>query len=431
MKKVAILTLGCKLNQAESALIHTQYQKANFEVVTFPALADIYVINTCSVTARADYKSRQLIRRVKRNNQRALIVVTGCYAQRAPNEIKKILSSGLILGNKEKADIVKYTHEVFSQKKTLSETIVIKDTPDEEKKALPLIPAFPHRTRAFIKIQDGCQKFCTYCVVPLVRNHLQSESPKRILTQCEILIKHGVKEIVLTGANLGAYFSEGVNLPMLLRQIVKLPHLTRLRLSSLEPEEFTPELLEVFTEMPQLCPHFHLPLQSGSKEILKRMNRGYTPSDYQEIVLAIKKSLPEANIGADIIVGFPGETLSCFEETYRLVARLPLSYFHVFCYSPREGTKSSKDKETLSQSEKKRRAEALRELSQKKNYLFRKNFENKIVEVLTEGQGAVLKGLTRNYIRVNFPNTSLGFSNQLRKAKIEKVSLKGTEGRLI
>jgi threonylcarbamoyladenosine tRNA methylthiotransferase MtaB len=161
------------------------------------------------------------------------------------------------------------------------------------------------------------------------------------------------------------------------------------------------------------------------------MNRGYTPSDYQEIVLAIKKSLPEANIGADIIVGFPGETLSCFEETYRLVARLPLSYFHVFCYSPREGTKSSKDKETLSQSEKKRRAEALRELSQKKNYLFRKNFENKIVEVLTEGQGAVLKGLTRNYIRVNFPNTSLGFSNQLRKAKIEKVSLKGTEGRLI
>jgi len=393
LKKIAIATLGCKVNKYDSAVIHKLLEGAEYSFVPFDQQADIYIVNTCTVTKRADYQSRQLIRRSHRLNQDALIIVTGCYAQRAPQEIKEIQGVDYTVGVGEKGRIVDLING--SPGKEVSSEI----TND--------IPAFPEHTRAFLKVQDGCDSYCSYCVVPYARGRSKSLQKEETIRNISKLTELGYREIVLTGIHLGSYgwdLMPPTRLSNLLRSIEHEGISCRIRLSSIEPTEFDDDLIDLISSSPIICNHLHIPLQSGADEVLKRMNRPYSSELFKELVKKLVSAIPDLNIGVDVIVGFPGECHENFTNTVSVIEELPIGYLHVFPYSRRPGTPAADFPDQVDSKTIKNRGKILRGIGNRKREEFYRRFLGKRLSVLIESKRDVdtkyLKGFSRNYIPV-------------------------------
>ncbi|WP_142935008.1 tRNA (N(6)-L-threonylcarbamoyladenosine(37)-C(2))-methylthiotransferase MtaB [Balnearium lithotrophicum] len=402
MRKIAFYTLGCKMNIHETAYMEERFKEAGYEVVPFEERADVYIINTCTVTHTADSKSRKAVRKAKSTNPESLVVVTGCYSEVYPEEVEKIEEADFITGNVEKFNIVGLVERRLRGELP---RVYVKGVWKDGKFYPLTLRHYEGRTRAFLKVQQGCELFCSYCIIPKARGRMVSLPPEEVLKQAEELVSAGYKEIVLTGTHLGGYgvdLGGDWNLARLITKLVEIPNLYLLRLSSVEPVEFTDELIEVITSSEKVAPHFHIPLQSGSRTVLERMRRRYTPEEYRRVVEKIVSLRPESCIGTDVMVGFPGETEKEFEETRKLIEELPLGYLHVFPYSRREGTVASKLKDSVSPEEKKERAKILREIGKEKSISFRKQFLGRKLEglVLSEIEGKRSRALTGNYINV-------------------------------
>ncbi len=403
MKRVAITTLGCKTNQFESAALHESLVKEGFCVVPFDDVADIYVINTCTVTARTDAESRRLVRRASRKNPAARVVVTGCYAQVAPEKLSALPEVGLVVGNEEKKGLAALLKGAPGPDRVLVSAI------DESRKAEPLgLESFAEHTRAFLQVQNGCDSFCSYCIVPFARGRSRSVPPNEVLAGISRLTAQGFREVVLTGIHLGHYgrdLGSSSNLLHLLEEVESRLLLRRLRLGSLEPLDISPELISLLGSSSIICPHLHIPLQSGSDSTLTRMNRGYSGRYFRNLVERIVTTLPDACVGLDVIAGFPGETTAEFSATMRLIGELPVGYLHVFPFSSRPGTKAADMPGHLQSLVIKERAEALRVLGESKREAYHRRFLGRELDLLVMQQGGdgFCSGLSRNYLSVQIP----------------------------
>jgi threonylcarbamoyladenosine tRNA methylthiotransferase MtaB len=401
---IAITTLGCKVNQFDSEVMGASLERCGFEIIPFPQPADIYIINTCTVTHRADCQSRQLIRRAHRLNPSSLIVVTGCYAQAYPEEVHRIEGVGLVLGNGEKASIA----DILKNSLMGSSSMVsVGDIERERELGEVEIDRFTRRTRALLKIQDGCNASCAYCIIPRARGRSRSLDPLRVIHHLQRLEKRGFKEVVLTGIHLGVYGSD-LSPPASLAELCKktngIPAPQRMRLSSIEPDDFRPDLIQSIASSPRVCHHLHIPMQSGDDDILRRMNRSYDGAFFADLVQTLVHRIPEINIGVDVIVGFPGEGEKQYMKTYELLGGLDIGYLHVFPYSRRRGTEAYGLRGQVDSRTKKGRCEALRALGRRKRATFHGRFLGQELEVLVEGKRDKrtrrLKGYSRNYIPV-------------------------------
>ncbi len=398
--KVALHTLGCKLNFSETSTMGNQFLSRGYKIVEQKEESDIFVLNTCTVTENAEKECRQIVRSVLRKNPEAFIIVTGCYAQLRPQEIATIEGVDLVLGSNEKFKLFSLIDNF--QKKELT---CIYTTPTE--KLIDFGPAYSteadDRTRAFLKIQDGCDYKCSFCTIPLARGASRSMEPKEVLDTFKKLVDDGYKEIVLTGVNVGDY-GKGyeTNLYALLQKMIKVPREFRIRISSIEPNLLTDEIIDLTAKSEKMCEHFHIPLQSGSAKILKLMRRRYKLEQYENLINKLHRKIPDVGIGVDVIVGFPGETNEDFNETYNFLKQLPVSYFHVFTYSERPNTKAIDLSGRVDVFERRKRNNMLRILSAKKKLEFHNSQIGKEAEVLFESgndDNSVL-GFTSNYIRV-------------------------------
>ncbi|KKU52025.1 MAG: 2-methylthioadenine synthetase [Parcubacteria group bacterium GW2011_GWA2_47_10] len=417
MKRVAFHTLGCKLNLAETSTIGRQFVDGGFEVVKIDQKADVCVINTCSVTERADRECRQIVRRALRHSPEAFVIVIGCYAQLQPEEIASIPGVDLVLGSKEKFDIFRFANG-FS--KSGEAQAVVSPLQDVD-------------TFSIASSQDGCDYSCSFCTIPLARGASRSLEVTPTVSQAREIVAAGYKEIVLTGVNVGDYGKKiDTNLLALLRDLVAVEGLERIRISSIEPNLLSDELLEFWLGNEKLCKHFHMPLQAGSDELLKGMRRRYLTDWYADRVSTIKSAHPDAGIGVDIIVGFPGETDELFEETYRFLVELPVSYLHVFTYSERPHTHALTLPDHIEPRLRFERSERLRILGAKKRRAFDLSFVGSTVEVLFEGESdhGWMTGLTGEYVRAKVP-TEYDLSNQIRKTKIKHFGEEGCIGELV
>ncbi len=401
MRRVLVRTFGCKLNQYESQSIFESFASRGYRFAEHQTLADIHVVNTCSVTARTDSEARQFVRRARRANPGALIVVTGCYAQRAPSEIAKIEGVGLIAGNAEKPCLPRLIESLAPG----GHAEVARDGIGTAAGTLRCGPESQRRSRALVKIQDGCGGSCSYCVVPHVRGRSRSELPERIVDEVRLLEAAGFREVVLTGARVGSYGKDlggDESLEYLLKRLLCSSRDVRFRLSSIEAFELGGSLLDLVAEEERICAHFHVPLQSADKEVLCAMRRPYTSADYADSILALKSARPDACIGADVMTGFPGESESAFAETHRFIEGLPLSYLHVFPFSRRPGTDAWSMRAQCSDSSKRTRAASLRALGERKRTDFLHSQLGTVHDVILEreiGRGR-FTGSTGNYVRV-------------------------------
>jgi len=421
-KKVAFHTLGCKLNFAETSTISRSLPEDQFEKVPAGKKADIYIINTCSVTDAADKKCRQAIRKFINKSPDAFIAVVGCYPQLKPHEISSIPGVDLVLGTKEKFDIARYLSVLEKRKKAEIHS-------SELSSAGRFIPSFSFgdRTRSFLKIQDGCDYGCAYCTVPLARGRSRSPEIKSLVADAERIAGKGVKEIVLTGVNIGDFGKPtGESFAGLLKQLVKVPGIDRFRISSIEPNLLTDEIIELTAHNAKILPHFHLPMQSGNNKILGLMGRRYTRDLLADRVETIKKMLPLAGIGADIITGFPGESAYDFDETYSFLENLPLSYLHVFTFSARPGTAAEDMPEKVGYEQKERRSKKLIKLSELKKNEFNTLNTGQTAEVLFEKirSSGMITGFTGNYIRVEYQYQAK-LSGQIIKVRLKGISPEG------
>jgi threonylcarbamoyladenosine tRNA methylthiotransferase MtaB len=399
-KKVALHTLGCKLNFSETSSIGNQFLERNFDVVDFQQEADVYILNTCSVTESAERECRQIIRRALRQNPQAFIIVTGCYAQLRPDEIAQIDGVDAVLGSNEKFKLFSLIDN-FNKR----ELACISVTPTENLTEFGIAHSTDadNRTRAFLKVQDGCDYTCSFCTIPLARGASRSLPVNNVVEEFKKLLIAGYKEIVLTGVNVGDYGKNiGSNLFNLLSELIKVEDEFRIRISSIEPNLLTDEIINLVAESEKLCNHFHIPLQSGSSKILRAMQRRYTIDDYQNLIYKIKKSLPDAGIGVDVIVGFPGETEENFIQTHNFLRDLPISYLHVFTYSERPDTKAILLPGVVDVQERKRRNNILRILSEKKRAKFYTDMIGTKQSVIFENadKKGLMHGFTSNYIKV-------------------------------
>ena len=415
------------MNFHETAYMEELFKRAGWEVVGFDEEADVYVVNTCTVTKTADAKSRKILRKAKQRNPNALVVSTGCYSEVYPEEVESVKEVNLITGNVEKFNMAELVERRLKGKLP---RVFVKGVWRESKFYPLTIRHYEGRTRAFLKVQQGCELFCSYCIIPRARGRMVSEDPQKVLEQVKELVDAGYKEIVLTGTHLGAYgvdLEGNWNLARLVKEIVKVPGLYRLRLSSIEPIEFSEELIEVVTGSEKVAPHLHIPLQSGSDRVLTLMRRRYTAKDYRRVVEKILSLNPEICIGTDVMVGFPGEREEEFEETKRLIEELPFGYLHVFPYSKREGTVAAKMKDDVPPEVKKERATILREIGTKKSIAYRERFIGKELEALTLSQlpAGNSVALTGNYIRVILKETLE--PGEIVKVKLTKVERKREE----
>ena len=403
MKRVAITTLGCKINQFESAAMTEQFEKAGYAIVPFSESADIYVVNSCTVTAKTDAETRRLIRRARRLNPRSRIVATGCYAQVAPGDLERMPEVDSVLGNREKQDITELVESGESRVSDIS----------TERTAAPLrLESFAEHTRAFLQAQNGCNSFCAYCIVPYARGRSRSVPMEDVLDGVRNLAANGYQEVVLTGIHLGAYgldLATKRSLTDLVRRIDTAQLVPRLRIGSVEPNELSDELLAVMAQSKTICPHLHLPLQSGSDSVLRRMGRNYTAAFFRGLLSKISATLPDTFIGADVIAGFPGESDEEFTETLLLVKELPFSDLHIFPFSRRPGTKAADLPHQVTANLIKARAEMLRKLALEKKEVFLKQFVGSELRVLVQGYNAksgLCRGLSRNYITTSFTGDS-------------------------
>ena len=403
---VAVSTLGCRLNQVESQEILGLLEKHGFRAVTADEPAQVYVVNTCTVTGRADFSGRQMIRRITRGNPEALLVVTGCYAQTDPRAVASIPGVDLVVGNQEKYRLPELLASLV--KRARPEVTVGKIT---DARTVPVAPfaRVSGRSRAFVKIQDGCQHRCAFCIVPMARGGSRSQEPKVVLEQIETLVDAGYRDITLTGVDIGHFGADlvpRITLAALIRRIVETPGLRWLRLSSVLPSYFTPELIDVVTGSPRVAPHLHLPLQSGSDPVLRLMRRPYNVRRYRALVERLARAIPGLGLGTDLIVGHPGEGDGDFGATVDLVRELPFSYLHVFAYSDRKGTEATRLPDRVAARVIRERSRRLRALGQEKNFAFRRAMigERREVVVLAERDRETgwWCGLTANYVEVLF-----------------------------
>jgi len=417
---VALDTLGCKLNQAETELLAKQLAEGGYRLVSSADKADVYILNTCTVTHTADRKSRHLLRLAYRRNPDALLVATGCYAQRAPRELFQIEGVDLVLSNDEKP----YLLQLLEESGRLSNPTSIQGDSATDYHSV-------FRTRAFVKVQDGCDSFCSYCIVPLVRGREKSLPVDHVMAEVRHRIAGGYKEVVLTGTEIGSYNYDGVNLKGLLGHILAGTDVTRLRLSSLQPQEISLELIGLWSDK-RLCRHFHLSLQSGSDAVLNQMKRRYSVSDYQQAVSLIRSIVPEAAITTDIIVGFPGETDKEFEESYNFCRQMGFARIHVFAYSPRDGTEAVRMPHKVSDKVKKQRSQKMLALAKESTKNFSQRFLGKVLPVLWEKQSSdgFWSGLTDSYIKV-YVGSDGDLTNQLLPVKLMEVSRDGVWGEVV
>lgn len=399
---ISFATLGCKTNQFETAAMQETLGNAGYLVVPFNNGADIVIVNTCTVTSATDAQSRNLIRRARRLNANCRVIVTGCYAQVSPEAFHDLPGVSLVIGNEEKHRLVDFLQ--LAQK---SPQVKVSDVRRAKSVCLNPLTTFSGRSRAFVQIQNGCDAYCSYCIIPYARGPSRSVQFDEVLKQVVSLIESGFQEVVLTGIHIGAYgadLSPQLSLNTLIKRIESETNVQRLRLGSIEPTEFTDELLTTISNSNVVCPHFHIPMQSGDDNVLQRMGRSYTTNTFAQLVTQIRDGFPDAAICLDVITGFPGETDQEFVNTYNLIDRLPVTNLHVFPYSKRPGTPAATMKPQVSGKVSKHRAQMLRKLALSKHVVFAKNFVGRELEVVVESnpRKGLFKGLSRNYLEVRF-----------------------------
>jgi len=422
-KKVAFYTLGCKLNFSETSTIARSFEDAGYAKVDFDDTPDIFVINTCSVTENADKKCVQLVKKAKKVNPDSYIVIIGCYAQLKPEEIANIYGVNMVLGANEKFDIVNHIENSLDTEGVTVEYGKIKEVQDFK-------PSFSYgdRTRSFLKIQDGCDYFCTFCTIPLARGKSRNATIAETVIEANKVAATEIKEIVLTGVNIGDFGQGGdENFFELIKELDKVEGIERFRISSIEPNLLSNEIIDFcLKESKRFVPHFHIPLQSGSDELLKKMRRKYLRETYTDRVEQIKSTVPDACIGVDVIVGFPGETEEGFLETYNYLNELNISYLHVFTYSERANTTANKMEDVVPMHVRKERSKMLRILSEKKKRAFYESQVGKTGTVLWESQNdnGYINGFTENYIKVKHPYDE-SLENKLQTVKYLSIDKDG------
>ncbi|MBR5912752.1 MAG: tRNA (N(6)-L-threonylcarbamoyladenosine(37)-C(2))-methylthiotransferase MtaB [Selenomonadaceae bacterium] len=429
--KAAFYNLGCKVNQYETEAIRKIFLTSGYEIVDELNAADVIVVNTCAVTSLSEQKSRQIIRRLIRANQSAIMCVMGCYAQNSPQKISEIDGVDVIIGTADRMKIIEFVEEARKnrEEKILHVDDVKKISVFEE------LPHTPQRTRAFLKIEDGCNNFCAYCIIPYLRGRVRSRSLENIRAECLQLAGNGYREIVLTGIHIGAYgqdFKNKITLVDAVKMVLETANPYRLRLGSIESAEMSDELIELMKSDERICNHVHLPLQSGSDEILKAMRRPYTTKNFAALISKLVKEIPDISIGTDLIVGFPNETDKNFEETIEFIKAQPFSKIHVFPFSAREGTLAATMPNQISAQVKKIRANQALEISASKEKNFAEKLIGKTVEIIAETEeNNFIDGLTKNYVRVYLPTNSEIKSGDVGKVKIEKIFRNGVLGNAI
>lgn len=420
-KKVAFITLGCKVNQYETNAMCEKFINKGYEVVEKEEKADIYIVNTCTVTNMSDRKSRQMLRRVKEINEKAIIVACGCYAQVAKEELEKIDEIDIVLGNNEKKNIVDYVEKYIKEKNKIIE---IEDVMQKRDFVDFGEVTYTEKTRAVIKVQDGCDRFCSYCIIPYARGRVRSRNPKTVIEEIEKIAKTGIKEVVITGIHIASYgkdFKEDYKLINLLEDINKIDGIERIRLGSIEPLLITEEFVERLKKLDKICHHFHLSLQSGCNETLKRMNRRYTTEQFITIVNRLRKAYSDVILTTDIIVGFPEESEEEFNKTYEFLEQIKFYKMHVFKYSLRKGTIAAKNKNQIDGNVKEERSKKLIELSDKNEKEYNESYIGKKVEVLFEEEKqGIYQGHTKNYILVKCKSTK-NIENKILTVTCQKV----------
>ena len=432
MKKVAFYTLGCKVNQYETEAMLELFEKEGYEKAETEDYADVYVINTCTVTHMSDRKSRQYIRRMKKKNPDAIIAVVGCYSQVSPEEILSIDEVNLVMGTNDRKKIVEEVKKIDASRKVSTVDDIMKVKAFEEIE----INKTNGKTRAFLKIQDGCDRYCSYCIIPYARGRVRSRDLESIVKEVENLASNGYKEVVLTGIHVASYGKDikdsDIKLLDVIKQINDIEGIERIRLSSVEPILFTDEFVEAVSTMDKVCPHYHLSLQSGCDETLKRMNRRYTTEQFKEIVRLLRNAYSDVNLTTDIIVGFPGETNEEFDKTYEFLKDIELTHMHVFKYSPRKGTPAATMENQVDPSTKHDRSEKLLQLNEENFNKFGQKMLDKEFNVLFEQKVGDNKfeGLTENYVKV-IVESDKDLSEQILKVKIKDVKNEFLEGILV
>lgn len=404
-KVAAFHTLGCKVNQDESEAMETLFKQAGYAIGDFEEAADVYVINTCTVTHLSDRKSRQMIRRARKTNPDAVVLVTGCYAQTSSEEVAAMEDVDLVVGNNQRSHVVELV-EAFEHDHQKRQLVTASRTFTDFEE-LPMDREI-HMTRAYLKVQEGCEQFCTYCIIPYARGPLRSRSLDNTLAEAKKLEEAGFKELILTGIHLGAYGQEkggsGLDITKLCQAILDATDHIRLRLSSLEPTEVSDELIELIAHNDRMCRHLHLPLQAGHDEVLKRMNRPYDTADYRAQLEKIRQAVPDIAISTDLMVGFPGETDDQFRSCLAFCDEMAFSGMHIFKYSPREGTPASLFPDQISAADKDQRSKKMAAVAEKNKQRFQERFLGQKVLVLAEEQGedGAWEGHTDNYLLVRF-----------------------------
>ena len=432
MASVAFITLGCKVNQTETDAMAGLFRHQGYEVVEPDERADVYVVNTCSVTHLGERKSRQMVRRATRLNPQAVVAVTGCFAQVSPADAAAIEGVSVVIGTSDRHRIVDFVEAARQERRPV---FAVGDIMNErEFEDIPL-QGTSDRTRAFLKIQDGCDNYCTYCIIPYARGHLRSRPLASIARETRNLAAAGFREIVLTGINLGAYGREDGrhNLADAVRTVLAETRIARVRLSSTESLEISAELIDIMAEEPRMCPHLHLPLQSGEDSILAAMHRPYTTEDYARLLDRLRSRAPELAVTTDIIAGFPGETPELFAKTLNFAEAMQFAKIHVFPYSRRSGTPAAAFLQQVGDAEKKRRAAELIALSDRSGERVRRRFIGRVMPVLIEKvEQGLAEGLTPNYQRVVFAqdDPELVRENELVDVVLETVTAEGFGGRL-
>jgi len=436
MPTVAFHTLGCKVNHYETEAIWQLFKEQGYERVDYENMSDVYVINTCTVTNTGDKKSRQVIRRAVRKNPDAVICVTGCYAQTSPAEIMAIPGVDIVVGTQDRVKMLDYIKQFKEERQPINAVgNIMKNRVYEELD----VPAFTDRTRASLKIQEGCNNFCTFCIIPWARGLMRSRDPQEVIRQAQQLVHAGYKEIVLTGIHTGGYGEDmkDYNLARLLRDIEsQVKGLKRLRISSIEASQISDEVIEVLNDSKIIVNHLHIPIQSGSDTVLKRMRRKYTMEFFAERITRLKEALPGLAVTSDVIVGFPGETEEEFMETYNFIKEHKFSELHVFPYSKRTGTPAARMEDQIDEEVKNERVHRLIALSDQLAKEYASNYEEEVVEVIPEelykesGNGNLYVGYTDNYLKVVFPATE-EMVGQIVKVKITKAGYPVNEGQFV
>ncbi|MCY1600828.1 tRNA (N(6)-L-threonylcarbamoyladenosine(37)-C(2))-methylthiotransferase MtaB [Staphylococcus pettenkoferi] len=432
MSTVAFHTLGCKVNHYETEAIWQLFKEADYDRVDFNTNADVFVINTCTVTNTGDKKSRQIIRRAIRQNPEAVVCVTGCYAQTSPAEIMDIPGVDVVVGTQDRTKLLDYIEQYKKEREPINGVgNIMKNRTYEELE----VPYFTDRTRASLKIQEGCNNFCTFCIIPWARGLMRSRDPKKVVEQANQLVDSGYKEIVLTGIHTGGYGQDlkNYNLAQLLRDLETVDGLERIRISSIEASQLTDEVIDVIAHSNKVVRHLHIPLQSGSDSVLKRMRRKYSMAHFSERLTKLHEVLPGLAVTSDVIVGFPGETEEEFQQTYDFIVDHHFSELHVFPYSPRIGTPAARMDDQVDENVKNERVHRLINLSDQLAKSYASNFDQEVLEVIPEEEGdqpGTLIGYADNYMKVQF-EADPSLIGELVKVKITRADYPMNQGEVL